>query len=99
MALASAYAALGFAPRVESALERLTKVMPDNAEAWYDLSAVKAQIGKPNEALPALKRALELSAERLKRDPKARDLLAAARKEDRFAALRQTPEFKALVPP
>jgi len=99
LALASAYAALGIAPRVEAALERLTKVMPDNPEAWYDLSAVKAQIGKPKEALSALKRALELSAKRLQRDPKQRDLLAAARKEERFAALRQLPEFKALVPP
>ena len=99
LALASAYAALGSAPRLEAALERLTKVMPTNPEAWYDLAAVKTQIGKPAEALPALKQALDLSAQRLQRDPKARDLLASARKEDRFAPLRQLPEFKKLVPP
>jgi hypothetical protein len=40
-----------------------------------------------------------LSAKRLKGDPKARDLLASARKEERFAPIRQMPEFKKLVPP
>ena len=99
LALASAYASAGNASRLEAALGRLTKVMPSNPEAWYDLAAVKAQIGKPTEAIPALKQALDLSAERLKRDPKARDLLASARKEERFAPLRQSPEFKTLVPP
>jgi thioredoxin-like negative regulator of GroEL len=99
LSMASAYAALGSAPRLESALERLTKGMPTNPEAWYDLAAVKAQIGKPTEALNALKQALELSAKRLQQDPKARDLLASAKKEDRFAPLRQLPEYSKLVPP
>ena len=98
------YAATGNASRLEAALERLTKVMPSNPEAWYDLAAVKAQIGKPAEALTDLKQALDLSAERLKRDPlkrdpKTKDLLATARQEGRFAALRSSPEFKKLVPP
>ena len=59
---------------------------------------MKSQIGKPTEAIPALKQALDLSAKRLQSNPKERDLLAAARKEERFAPLRQMPEFKALVP-
>jgi hypothetical protein len=42
---------------------------------------------------------LDLSAKRLQRDPKARDLVASARKEEHFAPLRQLPEFKKLVPP
>jgi hypothetical protein len=49
--------------------------------------------------LAALRQALDLSAKRLQRDPKARDLLASARKEDRFGQLRQSPEFQKLVPP
>jgi tetratricopeptide (TPR) repeat protein len=99
LALASAYATLSSAPKLEAALERLTKVMPTNPEAWYDLAAVKAQLGKPAEAMPALKQAIELSAQRLQRDPKARDLVASARKEERFAPLRQLPEYQKLVPP
>ena len=99
LGLAQGYAALGNVPKLEAALERLTKVMPTNPEAWYDLSVLKVGLGKPNEALSALSRALDLNAKRLKQDPNARDLLANARKEERFGPLRQTPEFKKLVPP
>jgi tetratricopeptide (TPR) repeat protein len=99
MGLAQAYAALGNAPRLEAALDRLTKVMPENPEAWYDLAVLKSGIGKPAEALLALRQALDLSAKRLKQDPKARDLLANAQKEERFAPLRQMPEFQKLVSP
>jgi tetratricopeptide (TPR) repeat protein len=99
LSIAQAYATLGIAPKLEAALERLTKVLPANPEAWYDLAVLKSRLGKPAEALPALRQALDLSAQRLQRDPKARDLLANARKEENFGPLRQSPEFKKLVPP
>jgi tetratricopeptide (TPR) repeat protein len=99
LSIAQAYAALGNAPKLEAALEKLTKVMPGNPEAWYDLAVLKSGIGKPAEALSALRQALDLSATRLQRDPKARDLLANARKEERFGPLRRLPEFQKLVSP
>jgi tetratricopeptide (TPR) repeat protein len=99
LATAQAYAALQNVPKLEASLEKLTKVMPESPEAWYDLAALKASFGKPAEALTALRQALDLSAKRLQHDPKARDLLANARKEDRFAPLRQLPEFQKLVTP
>ncbi len=46
----------------------------------------------------ALEQALDLSATRLKADPKARDLRETVRKDARFDALRQTPEYEKLVP-
>jgi hypothetical protein len=79
-------------------LERLVKVEPAKAEAWYDLATLKASLDKSSEALAALKQALDLSATRLKNDPTARDLLKQARQDARFNALRQTPEYRALVP-
>jgi thioredoxin-like negative regulator of GroEL len=99
LATAQAYAALRNAPKLEAALEKLTQVMPESPEAWYDLAALKVGIGKSAEAVAALRQSLELSAKRLQRDPKARDLLASARKEERFAPLRQLPEFQKLVGP
>jgi thioredoxin-like negative regulator of GroEL len=99
LSIAQAYAALGNATKLEAALEKLTKLMPANPEAWYDLAVLKAGVGKSAEALSALRQALDLSAKRLQRDPKARDLLASARKEERFGTMRQTPEFKKMVPP
>ncbi len=96
--LAQQYVQMGNMPRLESTLERLVKLAPVSAEAWYDLAAVKAGLGKSSEALAALKQALDLSAARLKRDPTARDLLKDTRKDARFDPLRQTPEFKNLLP-
>jgi tetratricopeptide (TPR) repeat protein len=94
---ATIYAELGKVGRLEGTLEKLTKVTPESPEAWYDLAAVKAGLGKPGEALAALKQSLELSAARLKRDPKARDLAAQARKDARFKVLSERPEFKELA--
>ncbi len=99
LSIAQAYAALGNVPKLEGTLERLTKVMPTSPEAWYDLAVLKAGIGKSAEGLSALRQALDLSAKRLKSDPKAKDLLASARNEDRFGPLRQSPDFKQLVAP
>jgi hypothetical protein len=46
-----------------------------------------------------LKAALDLSAERLKTNPAARDLQAEARKDPHLNSLRGLPEFQKLVPP
>ena len=96
---AQIYNQLGDLPKLETSLEKLTKISPDSPEAWYDLAAMKANLGKNAEALPALTRCLELSAQRLQRDPKARDLSNDARQEVRFTSLRTNPEFQKLVAP
>jgi tetratricopeptide (TPR) repeat protein len=97
LAVAQAYVSMANFPKLEATLEKLVKVAPTQAEAWYDLAAMKATIGKTAEALPSLKQALALSTERLKRDPKQRDLRAEAIKDPRFGPLAQSPEFKTLV--
>ena len=96
--IAQQFAEMNNVPGLEAALERLVKVAPAIAESWYDLAALKATLNKSSEALAALKQALDLSAARLKSDSTARDLLEQARQDARFNALRQTPEYKALVP-
>jgi thioredoxin-like negative regulator of GroEL len=97
LAAASSYAALGNASRLEAALEKLTKVMPESPEAWYDLAVVRAGTGKNTEGLAAIQKCLQLNAQRLQHDPKASNLLLNARNEARFGPLRQTPEFQKLV--
>ena len=88
--VAQQYAQMPNVPKLESTLERLVKMPAAGPEAWYDLAALKASLGKSSEALAALKQALELSAARLKRDPTARDLLKEAREDARFDTLRQS---------
>ncbi len=97
LGVAQQFNALGNYPKLEQTLERLVKMAPDSAEAWYDLAAMKALLNKPTEAVPDLRRALDLSAARRKQDPKARDLAAQARQDPRFNQLRQTPELKELL--
>jgi hypothetical protein len=63
------------------------------------LAALKANLSKPAEALPALKQALVLNAERLKHEPTARNLTDQARGDARFNSLHGSPEFQSLVKP
>ena len=94
---AQQYAALANYPKLEGSLERLTKVVPTAPEAWYDLAAVRASLGNSTGALPALRQALTLSAERKAKDPKSADLTAQVEKDGRFAAVRQLPEYKQIT--
>ncbi len=85
-------------PKLEAALDKYVALSPGNPEGWYDLAKMKANLGKNSEALAALRKALDLSGQRLQSNPKARDLLAEARKEPGFTPLRSLPEFQKLVP-
>ena len=96
---AQQYATLSDSSRMEIALVKVTQLAPELPEAWYDLAALRTAMGKPPEALAALRRAFDLSTKRKATDPKARDLLAEARKDQRFAPLHGLPEFQKLVPP
>ncbi|MGA2246779.1 MAG: DUF2723 domain-containing protein, partial [Verrucomicrobiota bacterium] len=98
-AVAQYFAQLGDLARCHSAIEKLVSLAPNQPEPRYDLAALNAVMGKPTEALQDLKTALDQSAQRLTKDPKARDLQAAARSDNRLDSLRSLPEFQKLVPP
>jgi thioredoxin-like negative regulator of GroEL len=97
--LAQQYSAQNNQAKVETALERLVQLAPGLPEAWYDLAGMKALLKKNSEALEALRRCFALSNERRKQAPTSRDCVADALNDGRFAALRQTPEFKQLIGP
>lgn len=97
--IAQFYAQSGNLPKLESTLERFVAILPNEPEPWYDLAALKCVIGKTNEALDDLRISLNLSAKRLQQNPKARNLLAEVRKDQRFDSLRNLPGFQKLVPP
>ena len=98
-AIAQFYAQTQNLPKLESTLQRLVDVDPGEPEPWYDLAAIKVVLGKTNESLQDLGMALDLSAKRLKQNPKARDLLAETRTDHRFDQLRNLPAFQKLVSP
>jgi tetratricopeptide (TPR) repeat protein len=95
--VAQVYAALANFPRLEATLDKLVLVAPTSPEAWYDLAAMKASLNKNSECLIALGKAIDLSESRLKIDTNARNLVIEARKDERFKALRDLPEFKKIA--
>jgi thioredoxin-like negative regulator of GroEL len=97
LSIAQAYLQLHNIPKVEATLEKLTRLTPDQPEAWYDLAAARAVLGKSPEALQSLRRALELSTQRREKNPAAGDLRTNAEGDSRFASLRGLPEFQAMV--
>jgi tetratricopeptide (TPR) repeat protein len=99
--LAQFYSKMGYAQldKLETALQKLAAAAPDQPEALYDLAALKAVLGKTNDALENLRAAMNLNAKRLQRDPNAHDLVATNLTDARFDALRPLPEFQKIVPP
>jgi thioredoxin-like negative regulator of GroEL len=95
--LAQHYAAYVDYGRLEQALGKLVQLSPESPEAWYDFAAIKAHIGKVSEAVDSLRRSIELSNKRRQKDPGARDMAAEAKKDPRFAALRQDPTFRKIT--
>src|SRR3989442_519978 len=87
LSVVTAYVQLQQGSRLESVLKRLVVVSPESPEAWYDLATTQAVLGKGNDAIQALKKALELSTKRLAKQPNARDLRKDATTNNSFFAL------------
>jgi tetratricopeptide (TPR) repeat protein len=102
-ALAQLYGKLGYGylDKLDATLQKLVLIAPESIrpEAYYDLAALKAVMGKTREALDNLRIAMDLNAKRLKANPTASDLAVTCRTDVRFDLLRSLPEFPKIVPP
>ena len=98
-AIAQFYAQIGNMPKVETALNKLVSLIPNQPEPLYDLAALKAIENRPDEALQDLRTSLDLNARRLLTNSSAPNLVDQARKDWRLNSLRNLPEFQKLVPP
>ena len=97
-AMAQICVAMGNVPKLQSTLEKIITLQPDQPEPRYDLAALEAITGKTNEALKNLALSLGASAKRRLSNPAERDLISEARNDVRFNSLRNEPEFQKLVP-
>jgi tetratricopeptide (TPR) repeat protein len=97
--IAQKYAEMGNLTKLEEVLQKIVAIVPDQPEPWYDVAALDVMLGKPDQGLQNLGKSLDLSAQRIKGNPTARDLVAEARKDPRFDPVRNRPEFQKIVPP
>ena len=87
------------APLLQSDPERARSILAEGLESWpesaslyYNLACLEALQGSRDQALAALRRAVELV-----RDESRQELAAAARGDEDLESLRGDPEFDALV--
>jgi tetratricopeptide (TPR) repeat protein len=84
-------------PRVEQALSRIAKTSPESPEVWFDLAGVQAIQKKETQAIDSLRLALDASAKRLAKDPRAPNLHSNALVDWRLNNIRQSPAFQRLI--
>ncbi|MFZ0825960.1 MAG: DUF2723 domain-containing protein [Verrucomicrobiia bacterium] len=96
--IAQQYAQMGNLIKLEAVIEKLITLAPNQPEPVYDLAALEAVLGKPDQAIQNLRKSLDLSARRLKTNPTARDLSLEVQKDHRFDGMRNLPAFQQIVP-
>ncbi len=95
--VAEGFAQMGNLPKVQMVLEKMVKAAPESPEAWYNLAAIEATMGKTQESLEALQHSMDFNASRLATNHSAQNLKTELAKDQRFAALRSLPEFKRIT--
>ena len=88
VSLAEAYRQVGQVDMMEKALDRYANKAPTSPEAWFDLAAVQAALGKAEVAQSNLSKAVRLSDARFATDPKARNLRDLFANDARFDSVR-----------
>lgn len=83
-------------PKLENALKRWTTLNP-GADSWLDLAGAQAMQNKTTEAIASLRQSITLNRQRLAADPKASNIIPTIIADQRFARIKDLPEFQALV--
>ena len=95
--LAKVYEKMTMWPDTEAQLTRLIQMTPGFPDAYFDLAVARSMQGKPDQALAALRDGIAFNAQRLAREPAARDIRADAKSDPRLSSVRQLPGFAELV--
>ena len=93
--VANEYLRLHNFEKSEQAILRITQLLPDRSDSWYNLATVQAFRGQAAQALASLKKSLDINAGEIVKDPKTPNLRQHLFQDPYFAPLRQTPEFQA----
>jgi len=96
--IANLYLRLGDMAHSEEAVQKLTEIAPDSAEAWYNLAIIQGARGKTPDAVHDLQKAVALNEAERKTNSGAPNLRDHLFSDQNMAFLRQTPDFKAVFP-
>jgi Protein of unknown function (DUF2723) len=86
--LAQAYQQLQRIDRVEATMEKYARAVPDSPEAWYQLAAIQAVLGKSSSSAGSLRKAFLLSDARLATNPASANLRTQLTSDPRFDLIR-----------
>jgi predicted Zn-dependent protease len=95
--VANFYAQMRDLAKAEEAMRRGTELEPQSSQAWYNLATVQAFQGHAADAAESLKKAFAANTADRAAQPALPDLREHARTNPYFNALRQTPEFRAVI--
>jgi tetratricopeptide (TPR) repeat protein len=84
--------------KAEEAMQRATQLEPGSSVMWYNLASLQAVDRNAAAAAESLKKAFAANAVERKANPQMLDLRENARTNRNFEYIRQTPEFRAVVP-
>jgi tetratricopeptide (TPR) repeat protein len=77
-------------PVLEQVLKKYTSLQPKDWQGWTNLAALQLALNKRGEMLVSLEKAIELGGEPVREK---------IRGDNRFASVRNSPDFQKLVPP
>jgi hypothetical protein len=97
LSCAQVYVKANAVGRLETALNRLVQLVPENPEAWLDLAGLRALLGKTDLCFDALDRCVKLSNQRLKAEPASRNLAKEVLTDSRFGAVKSLPRFQQII--
>jgi predicted Zn-dependent protease len=95
--VAQLYAQMRDLPKAEEAMRRATEVDPGSSQSWYNLANVQAFAGRAADAAQSLRRAFATNAVERAADPRMIDLRTNVLTNPNFNAIRQSPEFRAVM--
>jgi tetratricopeptide (TPR) repeat protein len=98
MRVAELYTRMRNFDKAEEAMTKATQLEPNSSLAWYNLASLQAVEQKTAAAVESLKKAFAANVAERAADPNVADLREHARTNLNFGLIRQTPEFRAVVP-
>lgn len=93
---AEIFVRIGDLAQSEDVVAKLTQLMPNSSQAWYNMAIIQSHRGEMQQAMASLKKSLEMNDAERAKDPSAYNLRQHLAEDPSIAPLRDQPGFKSL---